>query len=382
MKKRRLMNCLVAGVLLLAVSAAAAFGSVNGYSRYKDAVMALALQEENFSAVGTMQMTVDGNEIWTMGAEYGIDGHEYATHISMTQGGQTMEEWAATVGDEHIWFDSSTPNTYRSYSDVDDGGPYNVLGFEEDDEYSARLIDFMEVAADTVVGELKNNFVQIGTEDGADLYQVDIAQAQVPSLVNAGLSLFAYALSEDSGDIWRMEYEDYNAVVFAYYEETTGETLPQEFKDGYGNGSSEWYEANQEMVSKFEGVCYGEGGYWGEKYDKVLEDNNGGVVYVYADGSYDYYADLQTYVADHPEEADNYMLELYVGEDMVLENVHCTFGVDADGRLTENQIAVTFLTTGADGSHHELVISGEVTLTDYGTTTITMPDLTGRTKLN
>lgn len=36
MKKRnRLTICLVAGVLILAVSATAAFGSVNGYSKYK-----------------------------------------------------------------------------------------------------------------------------------------------------------------------------------------------------------------------------------------------------------------------------------------------------------------------------------------------------------
>ena len=44
MKKRnRITVCLVAGVLILAVSAGAAFGSVNGYSTYKEAVKALAL---------------------------------------------------------------------------------------------------------------------------------------------------------------------------------------------------------------------------------------------------------------------------------------------------------------------------------------------------
>ena len=35
-KSNRLFICLVAGVLILAVSAAAAFGSVNGYSKYKE----------------------------------------------------------------------------------------------------------------------------------------------------------------------------------------------------------------------------------------------------------------------------------------------------------------------------------------------------------
>lgn len=49
MKKRnRLTICLVAGVLILAVSATAAFGSVNGYSKYKEAVKALAHGNRQF----------------------------------------------------------------------------------------------------------------------------------------------------------------------------------------------------------------------------------------------------------------------------------------------------------------------------------------------
>ncbi len=64
MKKRnRLTICLVAGVLILAVSATAAFGSVNGYSKYKEAVKALALETDNFTANGTLKMICDGKEV-------------------------------------------------------------------------------------------------------------------------------------------------------------------------------------------------------------------------------------------------------------------------------------------------------------------------------
>ena len=41
-KRNRLLVCLAAGVLILAVSATAAFGSVNGYTKYKEALKALA----------------------------------------------------------------------------------------------------------------------------------------------------------------------------------------------------------------------------------------------------------------------------------------------------------------------------------------------------
>lgn len=382
MKKRnRVMVCLIAGVLVLAVSATAAFGSVNGYSRYKEAVKALALENDNFSAVGSMEMTMDGETVWTMGAEIALDQEENSTILTMNQGDFTEEEVSATVDGQHIWFDSSDDSTYRSYPADPDEGPYNLLGYNGSDEYESRLITFFEVACDTVVGELKNNFVQVGTEDGVDLYQVDIAQAQVPSLVNAGLSLFAYAMAQDSSDAWSTTYEDMDAVIFHYYETQTGETLPQEFKDAYSGGwTDEWYQENQALMDKFESVCYGENSHWAEAYDKVLEDNGGGIVYVYADGSYDYYSDQQSFLEAHPEETSN-NLEAYIGEDLALEHIHCTFGVDSDGNLTENQITVTFLTTGADGSQHELVISGEVTLSDFGATTVTMPDLTGRTEV-
>ena len=381
MKKRnRVMTCLIVGVMVLAVSATAAFGSVNGYSRYKEAVKALALEEENFTAVGTMEMTMDGETVWTLGAEIALDQEENSSIITMNQGDYVEEEVSVTADGQHIWYTNDDGNTYHSMAADPDEGPYNLLGFEADDEYENRLITFFEVACDTVVGELKNNFVQVGTEDGVDLYQVDIAQAQVPSLVNAGLSLFAYAMTEDANNAWHMSYEDFDATRFHYYETQTGKTLPQEFKDGYVNWTEEWYEANQALVEEFDAVCYGDDTCWGEVYDKVLEDNNGGALYVYVDGSYDYYPDLWSFLEAHPEEAGYDNIEAYVGEDLALENIHCTFGVDENGNLTQNYIAVTFYTTGRDGNLHEVVISGEVELFDYGTTTVTMPDVGDRTE--
>ena len=378
MKKRKVMTCLIAGVLVLAVSATAAFGSVNGYSRYKEAVKALALENDNFSAVGTMEMTVDGETVWTMGAEIALDQANNSTIIHMNQGDYEELEVSATVDGTNLWFYGNDGTYYTSPASVDEG-PYNLLGFESDDEYQNRLITFFEVACDTVVGELKNNFVQIGTEDGVDLYQVDIAQAQVPSLVNAGLSLFGYSMAESAKNSWYTDYEDLDATRFHYYESVTGETLPQEFKDAYAGGwTEEWYEANQELVDKFDAVCYGEEHYWGEVYDQILDENGGGVVYVYADGSYDYYSDFWTYLEAHPEEAGYDNVEAYIGEDLTLESIHCTFGVDNDGNLTQNYIAVTFYTTGQDGNLHEVVISGEATLFDFGTTTVTLPDVGDR----
>ena len=75
MKKRnRITLCLVAGVLILAVSATAAFGSVNGYAKYKNALKDLALEETNFTAAGQLTMSFDGETIVTMSGDYAHAG--------------------------------------------------------------------------------------------------------------------------------------------------------------------------------------------------------------------------------------------------------------------------------------------------------------------
>ena len=73
-------------------------------------------------------------------------------------------------------------------------------------------------------------------------------------------------------------------------------------------------------------------------------------------------------------------LERYVGEDMNLEKVLCNFGVDDQGNLTSNSIEATFTTTDKDGGTHTLVLTGDVTITNYGTTTIQPLDVGGREK--
>lgn len=377
MKKRsRLMICLVAGVLILAVSATAAFGSVNGYAKYKNALKALALEEDNFTAAADLTMTMDGKEAMAAHVDYAMAAPNYSAYTTVTQNGKTYEEYSGTVDGVYTCYGHD--DTY--YQSQDDSGQKNLLGFDADDEMQNRLVTFMEIAADTVVGDLKNNFVEVGSEGDSTLYQVNISNSQVPSLVNAGLSLFAYALADDQSNLCQVQYEDYDANMFAYYEKQTGETLSEDFKTNYTNGWDEaWYEANEEQLDKFYEVTDGN---WEDEYYNVLDNKGGGIVYVYADGTYDYYATAQEFAEKNPNSDFSDALYYYVGQDMVLDNVACTFGVDKDGKLTSNQIAVTFTTTDADGGHHELVISADVQVSGYGTTEVQAPDLSGRTKAN
>lgn len=377
-KRKRLLICLVAGVLILAVSATAAFGSVNGYTKYKEALKSLALETDNFTASGTLQVRYDDKEVASVQEDFAMDGQNIASHNLTTEGGVRHESYDTLLDGVRTSFNADESTYYQvDYGTTGDTTlASNLLGVDTDDEMTNRLVNFAEIAADTVVGELKNNFVQVGSENGVDHYQVEIAQNQVPSLVNAGLSLFAYSVDTANRESNTVNFADYSATAIHNYESTTGETLPEEFKEGYSNGYDDaWYETYGDLLEKVDEVNASN---WEEQYYNVLDEQGGGIVYVKEDGSYDYYADYDAFAASHPEAVGD-SLESYVGQDLTLEKVLCTFGVDSQGRLTDNQVEVTFTTTDHDGSHHTLVISGDVTLTDYGTTTIQPLDVGDRT---
>ena len=88
-KRNRLLVCLAAGVLILAVSATAAFGSVNGYTKYKEALKSLALETDNFTATGTMQVNYDGKEIASLQQDFAMEGQNVYSHsVSKDASGQ------------------------------------------------------------------------------------------------------------------------------------------------------------------------------------------------------------------------------------------------------------------------------------------------------
>lgn len=131
MKKRnRLTICLVAGVLILAVSATAAFGSVNGYSKYKEAVKALALETDNFTANGTLKMICDGKEVVHVTEDYAMDGHNMSSHSISKDSMGSHEQYETILNGVNTWFDVNDRYYYQSEYETDSsslGG--NLLGW-------------------------------------------------------------------------------------------------------------------------------------------------------------------------------------------------------------------------------------------------------------
>ena len=384
MKKRnRITVCLVAGVLILAVSAGAAFGSVNGYSTYKEAVKALALKTDNVTMQGSMKATLDGKEFVSMTGELAIDGKNKSSHVISSEfGGQKEERYDTTLGNTETWFnaDSKYYSQYTFQTDDTTEKTSGLLGISTDDEMTNRMVNFMEIAADTVMGDLKNNFVQLGKDGDKTQYQIEISKDQVPSLVNAGLSLFAYSVAADEGSDWGVYYEDYNASMLNAYEKLSGNKLSEEFRNGYLQRDDDvtWYDQNEKQIHEILDFLSEKD--WERQYYDQLENKQGGIVFVKTDGTSVYYKDYKSYAQANPKMVEDDM-STYLGQDMVLKTAQCKFGVDKNGNLTNNTLTATFTTTDQDGKNHELVVTADITLSNYGTTTVQKLDTGDRTKM-
>jgi hypothetical protein len=371
----------VAGVLILAVSATAAFGSISGYSKAKDGLKTLLLETDNLTASGTATVKLDGEEVFAWQLDGAKDGNNQSTHLtSYVNGEVASENFDTTLDGVETWFSSNSQWYYQQ--NVSGYETTNLLGYDEDDEFSNRLVNFMEIAADTLVGDLKNNVVQVGSENGSDLYEISISQSQVPSLVNAGLSLLAYSATGGS-ESYDVLYENASQTQINYYETTTGKTLSQEVIDYVLDLSYEYSDAIEEELNDFYETLYGEETSWDDNYYNILDEKGGGILYVKADGTYTYYENAQAFTDSDQFTAalaaDQYttdLLEYYVSQDLSLTNVTASFGVDKEGRLTSGSLTATFDAIDAGGSHHTLEIVANGTITDY-TTTVVQPLDTG-----
>ena len=382
MNTKRVMTCLVAGVCVLAVSAVAAFGSVNGYGNYKNAVKTLALETDNVSATGTYSLTYDGQTALKGEVQLACDGANQFSYTSLYSAGsqEKNESWDTTLNGVNTWFSSDDEHYYTASAETEKSG-HGLLNVGGDEEFSQRLVTLMEMGADTVMGDLKNNVVEIEAKDGIYTYQLDISNSQVPPLVNAALSVLAYAVTDSMTHTSYVEFEDWNQAAIQYYQEKTGETLSQEFIDMYygdADAPDDWCE-NNETVQKFSEL---EGEMHGHYYDELEQKMNAvqttfGILYVANDGTTTFYSDASVYKQERGVDTGT-DFEDFIGKDLVLDNVHFVFSIDKAGQLTANHMDATFTTVDLKGVSHTIVLTVDATLFDYGTTKVQPLDVGDR----
>lgn len=67
-----------------------------------------------------------------------------------------------------------------------------------------------------------------------------------------------------------------------------------------------------------------------------------------------------------------------MGGNAALCDVVCTFRVNGEGKLTANQIQANLKTTDSAGGSHAMQMVLDLTVTDYGTTTVAPLDVGDR----
>ncbi|MBQ3123687.1 MAG: hypothetical protein IJP24_02040 [Firmicutes bacterium] len=379
--------CLLVGLLVLSTSVYANLDSANGYGNYKDAVKNLAFYTDNVSLEGEIVFELDGEEIF---------GGEMAYKVNEDGKNEYQREWEKGGYEYETYSYYHDGKQYRYYPDDDEyyvwnynwdsyGYAENLLGIDTKDKTFNKAVRFIELGADLLIGDLKNNVVLLSNENGVKEYAVDVSQSQMPEIVNAGLSLIFTSYSGDLTERNYVTYEDWMKCYESYFIEHGGENAEELFKlwhyaeeaDLEAAGYADWDEFYQVNEEKYDEITF--------EFDQYYEDmfrdeyDRKGVLYVNSDGSvihYDSYRDYLFRDGNAPE----YWYYLF-GEDPYVSNAKMTVKLNEKGELIENYIEGT-LTGFDEGEKHEAKLKIRLNASDYNETEIEYFDTEGKEQRN
>jgi len=329
MKKKRYLKtfvCLILGAVLLSGSAFANYENASGYTKLKNGMLNM-MTVENFSADAKFTLNYNGNELASQQGAYQYDRSgstsEYTKVIDSDGSGEIWIQDGFTIS----YFDD-TYNVYNAYSKGFNDS--YLSGTEGDRSMTDKTVNFAELLCDTLVGDLKNNFVLVSAENGSSTYQINLSKEQIPELIQSGLSL-----------IFGNSYSNYGYIA---YENANDENMTDE-----------------EETSRY------------EKALEIYEEHDyQGVVYVREDGTIEYYAtESEYYQATGNMEATS-LESLYsvFDSDPSISGVSCTVTLDSEGRLSYLKATGSLTGKDADGNEQNMTLDLELSIYDYGTTSI------------
>ncbi|MHC1723153.1 MAG: hypothetical protein AB9836_08125 [Aminipila sp.] len=356
-------TCLIAGMFVLTSAVYANYDDSRGYTNYKDAVKDLVLYQDSFTANGEMAILVDGKEMATVKGDLKLDGDDYY--------------WKTVSEDSFSDRDNKYENIQvrkdgKNFSYYPETNSYTVSDAENDfrpdmsDPTMKKGVRFAELFADAMVGDLKNNFVLESKEGDNRTYSVDVSGSQIPEVVNAGISLmFTAANNQENLNPYDVTYENYQKSLAAYYKEKTGKEMTEAM---YNDWNKEIEKINEDFS---------------EKYYDVLESKGNGIVYVKADGTYDYYKTYEEYNKNVQSNAlnDRNIMKL-LGNDPYIDSATCKFTLDKAGNIISDDMEASMTGVDSKGKKHTITMKINYKVSDYDTTKVDAFDTTGKTKQN
>ena len=341
--------CMVLGVIILTTAAFANFDNANGYTAYKNSLKKL-LYMDDFTLKFSGELEYNGETIVknTALSQLDWDGevvmHTYSYDDDDRYGYEMYKVRKDTPNGNCIQISSRQPDErWDIYADniYDEESTVAYQVFGTDGETTNKVIDFAELLADTFVGDLKNNFVITGNEDGVKSYNITLSGNQLPELITSGMSLLFSSAREGM---------TYGGIYVNIDEGLHSDDYSEKFDELYKIGEA------------------------------VMQDNdwNGGVV-VHEDGSTEYFEDVVDYRLNstykYGREFDlDYFLLVCETEPQV-ESASCTLSIDENGNLIANQIKIIICGYDVNGEKQTMSMEGLLEVSDIGTTVIAMPEM-------
>lgn len=212
MKNRKLtaIVAMVVGAATLATAAFANNGNASGYTIYKNALKDL-IKQENYTLNTSVRLLLDG-EVYvgdTTNCQYDKNGdvilsrtterkdageeHSYKSERYVQDGLQIYStgDFSEDAKDKGYYVHPVDHYDSKSFSPID-------LGFN--DETEEKVIKFVETAADTFIGDLKNNFIMTDSNDNGSTYSINLESFQVPAIISSGMEMFSAAFKESLED--------------------------------------------------------------------------------------------------------------------------------------------------------------------------------------
>lgn len=208
--------CAVTGVCVLTTAAFASYQTANGYDTLKKSILN-TIDYTNCTISANAKMNFDDTELMNGSLLHKFDANNKISYTKSTESGigtSGSSSESYYTDDYRYYYDIDNyfvkyPNSYSSFQN-------NLWAIDDTDRKTAdKVIKFMEVAADTVVGDLRNNFVCTEDTDDHAAYSLTLDSVQIPEIVNAGLSMI-FSMSNNST---YMVYENGEPVEYSYTED-------------------------------------------------------------------------------------------------------------------------------------------------------------------
>lgn len=207
--------CAVTGACVLTTAAFASYQTANGYDTLKKSILN-TIDYKNCTVTANAKMDFDGTDLMNASIIHKLDVGNKMYYTESTESGVGTSESTSVIYAANDYYYYSDPDgyfvKYSTYGDFRN----NLWNIDSSGRKTAdKVIRFMELAADTVVGDLRNNFVCTEDTDDHASYTLTLDSVQIPEIVNAGLSM-VFSMSNNAT---YMVYEDGESVEYSYTED-------------------------------------------------------------------------------------------------------------------------------------------------------------------